>query len=550
MDRLLPCCLTLLLVGTSRLSAAENAAPPREMTAAEGMQLPRLAREAMRRYLADRTPPEAMPIPADVRALAGRKNAVAVTLRSGGAVVAVGVHEGDGIARGLVTAALRAMRSPRLPDRVDRKVLDALTVEVDVFSALREVRREELPACFVPGLTGLAYWREAPGRSAPAEAGCAWVLPSAGYVLGLNAEQMRRGAMLRYRLTPANSSLPPRLAVFTTRHFVHLADGRAFELFRGKDMPRRLEAVEAAVAAAGQTVGAYLARHQGRDGRYTEEDRPAALRDHLYAAWAMARLARQVPAPELARSASAAVAHASKLLRREGGKAYVAEADDALAPTALLALALGEAGEGDRPALHGELLGWLLERLGSDGSAAATGPASVSAERYMGLLALGGAGAAGDRVARLRNAMAAGRPDDFAARAWARRAGLPVALFPDSPGGASASDAKWLGPEALPDERGGVGVDGRPPTVVRTALAAACLARDMEQATGLGASVRAARERWSAARRFCYGMMYQPGEAYFTADPNGWVGGVRAEPGCGAVTTAACAAAIDALLSR
>ncbi|HUS92382.1 MAG TPA: hypothetical protein VM695_11060, partial [Phycisphaerae bacterium] len=74
MNHLLPCFLTLLLVGTSRLSAAENAAPPREMTAAEGMQLPRLAREAMRRYLADRTPPEAMPIPADVRALAGRKN--------------------------------------------------------------------------------------------------------------------------------------------------------------------------------------------------------------------------------------------------------------------------------------------------------------------------------------------------------------------------------------------------------------------------------------------------------------------------------------------
>ena len=64
------------------------------------------------------------------------------------------------------------------------------------------------------------------------------------------------------------------------------------------------------------------------------------------------------------------------------------------------------------------------------------------------------------------------------------------------------------------------------------------------------ARARAVRRQLAAARRFCYGMMYQPGEAYFAEQPTRWVGGVRAEPVRAAVTASACAAAIEAFLAR
>jgi len=125
-------------------------------------------------------------VPADCARL---RNAVAVTLRRDGAPAGNVVRTEATCRPNIAAAAQQAMRSPRLPDKIDRKVIDTLTVEVEVLSSVRPIERESLEAAVIPGLTGVAYWRSPPA-SAPEAAGFpsgsfSWVLPSAAYILGL-----------------------------------------------------------------------------------------------------------------------------------------------------------------------------------------------------------------------------------------------------------------------------------------------------------------------------------------------------------------------------
>jgi len=550
-----PLTLGLIALWSCRPAAGADATALQtlpKLTADQGRALVRLAREGMNRYLTHRGGPEAMRLPSELRPLRGWRNAAAVTLRDGGRVVAVQVRTGEELCTNLLAAALNAMRSPRLPDRVDRKVLDALTVEVEVLSVPRTVPRRSLAAAIAPGLDGLLYGRgPLPGISASRPAGprephagaMAWVLPSAGYVLGLNAEQMRRGAMLRYRLTSRNASLPPYLAVFTTRHYVGSPGGPTVELFRGKDMTVRRQIDEGALRAAAGKVGSYLVRHQAKDGRYCRDDRPASVPDHLYATYAMARLARRYPKQAFARSAALAAGHASGLVKRSGNRALVEAAgrDETLAATALLALALGQAAPDDRTLrLRAELHRGLLAELSRDAASSAptSRPASRSAGPYVAWLALAASKDHADELRALRKAFTRASPGDFLAHLWAFRAGL---VKDPLPAGAAGPEARSRGISqraagALPDETGGFAVGGDPPSALHTGLAALCLA-------GRGA---AARE----ARRFCYRMMVQPREAYFAEDPEACIGGVRATPAGAAVSVSACAAAIEAFLAE
>jgi len=70
-----------------------------------------------------------------------------------------------------------------------------------------------------------------------------------------------------------------------------------------------------------------------------------------------------------------------------------------------------------------------------------------------------------------------------------------------------------------------------------------------QPATMGSATAEALAKQFAEARTFCAHMVYQPKEAYFAADPNTWVGAVRATPGAAATTTSSCAAAIEALLA-
>jgi AMMECR1 domain-containing protein len=537
-----------------------------KLTIGQGRALVRLAREGMNRYLTHRIRPETMPIPAELQALRGRSSPVAVTLRSRGAVVAVQVRMGAGVCRNMLAAALRAMRSPKLPDRVDRKVLDALTVEVEVLSAPQPAEKGELAAAIIAGLTGLVYsrgevaWAPATDASAPRKwrqaGGLAWVLPSAGYVLGLDAEQMRRAAMLRYRLTPQNAALPPRLAVFTTRHYVGYPGGRTVELLRGKDLAAREGIDDRALQAAAEQVGGYLLRHQGKDGRYRQGDQPASLPDHLYAAYAMARLAGRRPNRQLAGSAAAAAKHAASLITHSGDRVLV-QADrpeEALAATALLTLALAEAPPGDAASdLRAKLHRGLLAELARAGpSSAASRPAAAAEGAYIALLAVAGDRDHAEHVRGLRKAFARITPADFTARLWACRAGLIGTVLPakaDGPADASGGVSQLAG-AALPDEAGGFSLAGAPPSALHTGLAAVCLAEVLKRSDPAApAGSRELAGQLAEARRFCYRMMYQPGEAYFSETPEAWVGGVRATPARAAVSVSACAAAIEAFLA-
>ena len=139
--------------------------PMPALTRPQGAALVGLARSAMRKYLTDRIDAKSMPLTAELMPLRNAPNAAAVTLRSRGAVVALEIRDDGELCLNVAAAALRAMRSSKLPDRVDRKVLDALTVEVEVLSPARLVAREKLPSVMVRGLTGLAYSRRTGRRS-------------------------------------------------------------------------------------------------------------------------------------------------------------------------------------------------------------------------------------------------------------------------------------------------------------------------------------------------------------------------------------------------
>ena len=434
------------------------------------------------------------------------------------------------------------MRSPRLPDRIDGAVLDALTVEVDVLSADRPVDRTEFARAVAVGLTGVTYSRgqatTAPAAE-PHRISPAMVLPSAAYVLGLDAEQMRRGAMSRYPLTSQNASLAPRLAVFTTRHYVGFPDGVVVELYRGKDMARRPEVDARALSAASEEVAAFLVRHQAPDGRYSTPDGPAPLDEHLYAAWVLAGLARRTDKDLFADSAAAARNCALRSVQRTGDRVMVRTDDPgrALAATALLVLAMQSAASDPKVrALRDELCRGLLDELASP--LASSRPVRFSAGRYLALLALASVPDRAADAAAARQATEKFAPVDFTAHLWACRAGL-------APGKSPAPDGSYWsqrGSEAPPDEAGGIAPAGGPVSTVQTALTAVCLARATDESP---ASAKR-RQQQTAARWFCHRMMYRPYEAYFSAEPEKWVGGLRAAPEAAAVSVEACAAAIEA----
>jgi AMMECR1 domain-containing protein len=560
------------LAGFAAAAAAKDIPAPQapalpELTEAQGRALVQWSRLAMSRYLTARPPAAEMGPTGELAALRNRTNAVGLTLRHGGGVLALQVRSGADLCTNLATAALQAMRSPKLPDRVDQKVLDGLTVEVEILSELQDVDRADLPQALVPGLMGLAYCRGQSPAAAAAVGGqdMAWLLPSAAYVLGLDAEQMRRAAMVQFRLTQENASLPPRLAIFATRHYVGFPDGAVVELYRGKDLAVRAKADAQAISAGAEMIGLLLARYQAPSGQYQLPTGNVPVVEHVYAAWAMTRLAKRSGKAELTRSAASAVGFASGLVQADQGRATVPAGTpaDTLAATALLALALAESPADPKAArLGGELRALLAdalrERLGGPSpaaaaatspppagkagatqparpsSAAASQPAGAGAELYIALLALG----QDKQAAPLREQLAKATPADVRAALWACRAGVVKPPWMARTAGA-AMGLRQLAPTELPDQWGGFAVGAAPPLTVDTALAAVCLSE-------MPGRPAAGRE----ARRFCYGMIYQSREPYFAEDPAAWIGAVRVSPAVAAISAEACAAAIEALLAE
>lgn len=532
------------------------------------MALVSLAREAMQQYLASRTGPDSLVLPPDVRPLADRPYAAEVTLRSRGRVVGRDIRNGRALPGNVIAAAQAAMRSPALPDRITAETLKALTVEVAVPGPTVDVDQKDLPRAIVPALYGLMLVR---GRHV------ARVFPSTAYVLGLSGDAMRRTCAGRIPQDRDPGANPDRWGLFAARHYVGYPDGRVVWLFRGKVLLPADAVTEQMLRAAAIGAGNYLLRTQDTTGQYRPAGAGPSLRDHLYATWAMARLARHTSRKDFAASVNAALGFAARRVRMGGNRAWVdaADAGGRLAATALLALATAESPPGpEQKELHGALLRTLRNEVVPQGDAAArpaTRPAAPTGRTARAIAMMALFRAAPDTTDKplqtaLERIIPASRSGPHPGRtapanpietAWlvralaAGRGGLKdtYGLLTEQLCRDLASAAR--GPDAPADEYGGLAAGSSPPSTAASALAAAAVIeaaphwrfRNMEP-------TRRALAEAMKMRRFCFQMTYKPHEAYFAEKPGEWVGAVRAGPSSSTVTLEACAAAIEAFLAE
>jgi len=543
--------LLLLLLAAGGADAVENPGGP-GVSLAEGKSLLELARKAMESYLTERLGPDQIPTPPGLNRLAGQGYGVVCTLRSGGKKVASEMRTGQDTCRNLVYAALVAMRSPALPDRVTKEVLDSLTVEVEVIGPARRVEGD-LGNVLVPGLTGLSL---AQGTRVSR------VLPSTAYLLAPDADTMRRRCMMQL---PDALPAERKWFVFDTRHYVGYPDGMAFWLYRGKILLPARSLDERMLSAAAGAVGAYLARGQDESGLYAVGEGRISLTEQLHATWVMARLTKATGNRVFAAGVNAALSLAAGLVRRKEGLAHVAgeTRQEELQATALLALALLDAPPsepGDE--LRGQLAARLRRALGTEDPTDRT----AMDDRLTAAMVLTALCRVIDNLddEALRDGLerivpadgavpkAEGKPSSgIVETAWTARA-LASGGFGAKQAHAKTSDelCGWLiqhqrGDSAPRDEIGGLSERGAPPGTFSSGLAAAVLAE--VAAARPNAEVHTAMQRMQV---FCYQMMFKPHEAYFAADPNAWIGAVRAAPVSAKVTLPACVGALEAFLAR
>jgi len=517
----------------------------------------------MEEYLLRRTPADKQPIPAELRDLQKSDCGAAVTLRLGGQVKAQVVRHDGSLPRSVIEAALTAMRSGKLPDRITSSVLSSLTVEVELLGAFSEVTADEIAGVFKPGLTGLVAGRDEKAT---------YLLPSSSYERGLGAEAVRAEVLGRL------GTLPKRWAIFTSRHFVSYPDGRVVELHRGKLARQTAKLDEKMLLEAAETVGGFLAVNQDPwTGRYrTATGEAADIVTNLRAAHAMSLLARHTGKKDFARSFNAAIAEINKTVSSGKSRAYVVtdRLTDRLPATAWLALTLAEQGDSQQAReLLGRLTASLKAALG-DGEAPQVdvlgehrGYEPSLADKSLACVVLHRALPADDefltkRAPAVLQAIADGAVagkltagGSLVEAAWAGRA-LAAAKFRQDPAGPFLAElrrslrSRIAAPSQPPDEAGGlVDADGQVSTAA-TALCAAMLA----EARGAG-QLRSDQADSDAARlaetmlSFCRSIIYAPGEAFFAEDPSRWVGGVRSRPEAAGVTVEACAAAMEAFLA-
>ena len=542
-------------VAAGQTRPAPQAPAPPGIKLGEAAALVKLARSAMQQYLTHRTPADSHPIPDDVRPLARHRYTLALALRDNGRLVARSIQDQGGLVRNVVAAALLAMRSPELPDRVTAEVLDALTVEIEILSPPVRIGEGELAGLLEPGLTGLKLSRGIDDS---------YLLPATAYLLGLDAEQIPRIGLARLRQGADNLSLPLRRSVFTTSHFVEPPSGRTVWLYRGKILFPYDAIDEKMLRATPERIGEFLVRHQDESGRYLIPQGAASLRDHLYATYAMIRLVRRTGRKDFSRSVTSAVENAFASVRKEGERIYI-PADrpaDELTATAWLLLINSQMPPSDkarglREGLLAAVRRELDDRLLKDLAVGARRELSATwlTGAYVATMAMAAVtpaqGGDAEMLARFRTALGKLDPPDVEAEMWALRAGVSTKHRKT---GATTRPRPAMVADSRPrDERGGFGLPGRTPTTVCTALRAILVAAELarEQKTGQPAKASEMPAHLLAARRFCFRMMYHsPSEAYFAAAPGQYVGGVRSSPATCRITLPACAAAIEALLAK
>lgn len=512
-----------------------------------------LARSAMATYLKDRTAADKQAIPSQVADLQALTSPVLVRLRHKGQLVAQAVAGDSNICRNVISAAVRAMRSPSLPDRITRQYLAELTVELELAISPAQARPADLPRSYVPALHGL---RLAGQRSAN------YAFPTTAYESGLNLEQMKLLAA-----GPGVKTDDPSLKweIFENKHFVSYPGGPTVWLYRGKVLALPEAASEMVLMDAADSISLYLRLAQAKDGCFTAG--PAAratMVEHLYATYAMARQAKRA---KWKFDPAKALSYAAAMAKSADGRTYLATERPAeqLLTAAWYVLASSQAAANDDP-LREKLAASIAGVWRPDGSLPArldgqSGPDASPGDVYLAAAALAAAPPADAKLAQQAKELTAlarqTQPKTAIDALWKAWAGLDGATIATQPA-ATGPDAVKVLPRAL-DETGGYAfAPGEEPSTMATALKAIGLARQLKQAraalrdaAGDQAAAKAAigslESQLAEARFFCYQMMYKEHEAYFAAVPNAQVGGVRTQPGGAAVTVAACAAAMEAL---
>jgi hypothetical protein len=585
---------TSLLEGAHASEPPPGRPAPPQLPAQAARQLTALARSAMLRYLASHQPANAQPIPDELKAVNANGNGPAsvadlpydavVTLRQDGQTVATAVGEGRGLASNVIVAALLAMRSPKLPDRITSDLLMRLTLELSILGKPTEIKGAHIAAVAAPGLIGLKLTRGVrdPGlriEGADSLFRETFVLPSTAYVLGWDAARMRSQCLREMGSNPLASGLKGTWHAFATVHVVDDADGGTWQLYRGKILAPA-EAIDAeALAAGADRAAAWLMRQVDKDGRLGPDDAPLA--EQLYAAWVLARYGRLRNDANAGVAADAVVGYvATNYVRLSDDEttAYVVTPQPGEEPlaTAMFLMASTEL----KPAAGGAKIQAALARYLMDQLATADVQARLDvfarallalcrsglpdqqpdASMLDALLAQAGAGEPGQPpqpaslhardvsslVWVVRAVLAAGPAD-------AQRVGKLAVIV------GAITDAQLLGHVPI-DAYGGfcryrAGVRQQPDT----ALTGAAVAMLSESTTALGRDQRAIEQMRrelagpiNDAKRFCHRMIYRSEEAYFVpADQRAaWSGAVRDRPEAAATSIPAAAAALEAMIAE
>ncbi|MCE5327100.1 MAG: hypothetical protein LLG01_11885 [Planctomycetaceae bacterium] len=529
----LPCASLIVL---SIAGALPPAAP--QVAQDGGADLVDFARRAMKEYAAHRISPEQVPVPASWTPPPPHTLRAAVTLRSGGNIVSRVIMEKDSLPLSVAAAAIAAIRSEKLPDRVTPEVLAGLTVEVEMMLTGKTATDEEL-SHVVCGRSGLQLERA--GKIAR-------VLPSEAHESGMDLQQMRSACLMQLPMDRSSLAKPSQWSIFHTRHFVALPGQRAKELFRGK-LPEAADSATGADRAV--AVAQYLIRHQARSGAYRTGEEPAPIREHLAAALAMARLNARVNDRKIQQSVNAAMAYVARQIKRSERTAYVVtgEPADQLAATAYVAMIIAQLPAAPQAQeIAAALLAAISDAAGKPGKSGiscrldgTTAAANIEdlCLAYQALMhapqradATSGTGMSSAQVGLFQQIKAAPAQDAWS-QAWKCYVGL------SSPADARAA-IEIYALDAIGDRRGGIGPRGGEPLVAMTNLFI----------SGEGGSAMAlTAEQLKAARRFCAMQMYKGIETYLSPEGEAVLGGVRACPAAAAVSVSACAAAIETFLT-
>ncbi len=538
-------CFAGLLVALVSLTTSARGEPPAApiMTLDDGKQLVNLARDGMAEFIKSRTNAAKYPIPPAMKHLTTKFHPAAVTLRSSGKLLARSIRADTNVCRSVLAAALDAMRSSNLPDRVTPPVLAAMTVEVEIQGPPISVYPRELSSSMIPGMTGVKVSRS--GAKG-------YVLPSTACQLGLSPKQAH--VLCAAQLPKAGSGNAEIWLIFGSKHYVGYPDAAVVQLFRGKILVPPEALTAEVLSNAASTAGLFLVRGQQSNGMYKTPGRKPALHEHLYATYAMAKLSGRDSRKLFSVSVNRALAYAARFVLADEKQARVlAKSSPGRAPesptraTAWLLLAITELPADASNKKLAEKLARALQQdvvsvVGPDHGLATPGQlldwsaALMALSRYL---------PKNERTAKLL------APMRKTMGAWSKSGQkLSPSVFRGI--GTMTSLPKWrqIDDSDLPDRRGGFVSSGTEPTTIHTATAAVCLAEALESAA-LGEDDKTAiNNQILRARRFCYQMLYRSREAYWTARPVEMVGGLRISPSGVAVSLEAGAAAIEAFLLK